>query len=330
MHHLFSKCASLLGSICGLLIFWPFITWADPLWQQTPSDLRRANPNNASPVSKKIPDMLLPALKAEEIGAIRRVKVQNMRPLLALTFDLCELATVTTGCDMNIIGYLHNEHIPATFFMGGKWMRTHAKRTKQIMTDPLFEIGNHAWTHGNCALLSEQGLRSQVLWTQAQYELLRKEVLATYQHAGQKAHDIPKVPTLFRPPYARATAANLKTLGQLGLKVVLWDIVGEMNPIKTKQQARSRALTIAKEVKPGSIILLHANLVPQGTALLVQELVPILRKAGFQFVTVSTLLQHGEAYKVMDGYFTHPKDNLGCDQKFGIDGTGARTRFTGD
>ena len=35
------------------------------------------------------------------------------------------------------------------------------------MTESQFEIANHAWSHGNFALLSPAGLRAQVLWTQA-------------------------------------------------------------------------------------------------------------------------------------------------------------------
>lgn len=61
---------------------------------------------------------------------------------MPLTFDLCELATLTTGFDADIVGWLQvvDQSIPATLFMGGKWMRTHAKRVKQIMRDPSLRL----------------------------------------------------------------------------------------------------------------------------------------------------------------------------------------------
>ena len=71
---------------------------------------------------------MLPPLPAADVGTIRRVAIADGSKVVALTFDLCELDTVTTGCDMEILSFLCAEHIPATLFMGGKWMRTHARR----------------------------------------------------------------------------------------------------------------------------------------------------------------------------------------------------------
>ncbi|MBQ3395938.1 MAG: hypothetical protein IJG55_06380, partial [Synergistaceae bacterium] len=73
----------------------------------------------------------------------------------------------------------------------------------------------------------------------------------------------------------------------------------------------------------------HANLVPKGTVNLLREVVNILENDGYIFVSVSELLRMGEPETVRDGYFTSPKDNYMLDKKFGIDGTGRRTRFTG-
>ena len=66
---------------------------------------------------------------------------------------------------------------PATLFMGGKWMRSHSERAMQLMADPLFEIGNHGWSHGNFGIMSEKAMLEQIRWTQAEYELLREEIL---------------------------------------------------------------------------------------------------------------------------------------------------------
>lgn len=260
------------------------------------------------------------------MGTIRRVILPQGVKTVALTFDLCELDTQTTGCDMEILAFLHREKIPATLFMGGKWMRTHAVRARQLMAEPLFEIGNHAWSHGNFALLSPEGIRAQIAWTQAQYELLREEVLREARAAGHALPPIPPVPTLFRLPYGRSSTPALKILAEAGLQVVQWDVVAEG---EGDNSSPLLAQDVAARVRPGSILLFHANLVPRHSALLLQNIVSELRRKGYSFVTVSTLLQAGQAERTMDGYFSVPGDNKKLDNLFGVDGTGRKIPFTG-
>ncbi len=263
---------------------------------------------------------MLTPLSPDE-GVIRRVSLPEGLKAIALTFDMCELDTTTTGCDMDVINFLRENSIPATLFMGGKWMRTHASRVKQIMTESnLFEIANHNWSHGNCALLSLEGLKAQILWTQAEYELLREE---------SGLDDVPESMTLFRLPYGRNSESALKIIAELGLRVIQWDVAAEAgdnsNPIRAKRSAK----LVAGMTKPGSILLFHANLVPKGTVNLLREVVSILESQDYIFLKVSDLLEMGEPETVQDGYFSRPKDNYALDRKFGIDGTGRRKPFTG-
>lgn len=288
-------------------------------WTQDNLDSRKALPNNSNPPERLKPVHELPPLEADE-GVIRRVKLSGDVKAVAITFDMCELDTVTTGCDMNVINFLREKRIPATLFMGGKWMRTHSRRVKQIMNDGLFEIGNHNWSHGNCALLSPDGLRSQILWTQAEYELLRED-------AGIDTGD--DVPLLFRLPYGRNSENALKIIAELGLRVIQWDVAAESGDNSNPNRARLNAKRVAKMTRPGSILLFHANLVPKGTVNLLREVVNELENDGYVFVNVSELLKVGEPETVRDGYFTTPKDNYALDKKFGIDGTGRKKRFTG-
>lgn len=300
-------------------------------WAADALDARKALPNNAAPAARRAPTVMLPPLPQEDVGVIRRVALADNAKVAALTFDLCELDTVTTGCDMDIINFLRQERIPATLFMGGKWMRTHARRVLQVMTDPQFEIGNHAWSHGNFALLSPAGRRAQVLWTQAQYELLREEAVRLAQAEGRPAPDTPPVPTLFRLPYGRCDDQALHALAGLGMQVVQWDVVAESGGDNTRPEyARHEARLVASRVRPGSILLFHANLVPKGSARLLRETVAELQRKGYTFVSVSTLLRMGKPQRTMDGYFTSPGDNKALDARFGVDGTGRRTPFTGD
>lgn len=304
-----------------LLILTALPSFANEGWESASFDLRKAFPNNSAPPERLKPLHELAPLTNNE-GVIRRVRLAEGVKAVALTFDMCELDTVTTGCDMAVINFLRERKIPATLFMGGKWMRTHSRRVKQIMSEGgIFEIGNHNWSHGNCALLSEEGLRAQVLWTQSEYELLREE-------AG--VNDIPEVPELFRLPYGRNNERSLKVLSELGMRVIQWDVAAEAGNNSDVKRARRSAVKVAKMTGPGSILLFHANLVPKGTVNLLSELVNILEGEGYEFVKVSELLKMGEAETVRDGYFSRPKDNYALDKKFGVDGTGRRVRFTGE
>ena len=300
-------------------------------WKPDAQDARKALPNNTAPPTQREPATMLAPLPAADVGTIRRVAIANGSKVVALTFDLCELDTVTTGCDMEILGFLRAEGIPATLFMGGKWMRTHARRVVQIMGEPQFEIANHAWSHGNFALLSPAGLRAQVLWTQAQYELLRQQAQSEARAQGRPEPAIAPVPTLFRLPYGRCNDQALQALANLGMQVVQWDVVAESGADNTKlEHARHEAHLVASQVRPGSILLFHANLVPKGSAQLLRETVAELRAKGYSFVTTSTLLGLGKPQRTMNGYFTSPGDNKSLDSQFGVDGTGRHTPFTGN
>lgn len=294
-------------------------SYAADSWTADSADKRRAFPNDSAPPERTSPLRTLAPISSDE-GVIRRVRLPEGVKAVALTFDMCELDTTTTGCDMDVINFLREKRIPATLFMGGKWMRTHSRRVKQIMTDSIFELGNHNWSHGNCALLSREGLEAQILWTQAEYELLREE-------AG--VSDAPESMTLFRLPYGRNSEAALRTIAGLGLRVVQWDVAAEAGDNSRPERARRNASRVAAMTKSGSILLFHANLVPKGTVNLLREVVRLLEGEGYEFVKVSELLSMGEAETVRDGYFSRPKDNYALDKKFGVDGTGRRTRFTG-
>ena len=106
----------------------------------------------------------------------------------------------------------------------------------------------------------------------------------------------------------------------MGLKVIQWDVVADHQSDSNASMASARR--VAKAVRPGSIILLHANLVPKQTAVLVQNVIKLLSEQGYRFVNVSELLAMGEPELADDGYFLTPGDNRRLDTSFGKDGTG--------
>jgi peptidoglycan/xylan/chitin deacetylase (PgdA/CDA1 family) len=275
-------------------------------------DLVPLPPKLTAPLSDLCPSR--PALA----GSVRRIIPIGNKKVIALTFDLCERADEVTGYDYEIVNYLRSHQVQATFFAGGKWMQSHPDKAMQLMADPLFEIGNHTWSHANLRVIGREEQRQQILLTQAQYRELRR-LLASWpcaRQAGMKEiAKIPAIPVCFRFPFGACNTEALQLLKRLNLIAVQWDVVTEDS---TKDQTAGRiARIVLKNVQPGSIIVCHANGRGHETAQALSLFVPELQKSGYTFVTVSELLTLGTAFAASGCYELAPGDNKRYDQLFG-------------
>jgi hypothetical protein len=77
---------------------------------------------NKNPPQRTIPGNIHAPLNSELQNSIRLVEPRNGIKVIALTFDLCEPATEKSGYDAEIVNYLRENSVKATFFAGGKWM----------------------------------------------------------------------------------------------------------------------------------------------------------------------------------------------------------------
>lgn len=297
--------------------------WTEAELAGSPADHRitkpYAEPPDLSPPARTTPLVRSKAVPPVQRGVIRRVRPASSEKVLALTFDLCERASNRTGYRTEIVNFLRAQGVSATFFAGGKWMRSHPEKNMQLMADPLFELGNHSWTHANLALMDETETRDQVLWTQAQYELLREELARRAETRGMAAEmaRVPASMAVFRLPYGRNAPATLDYLAGLGLPIIQWDVLGEGG----SGSAVEIATHAAGQVRPGSIVLMHANAVPKLTQDIVPLFVDELLRRGWRFVTVSEILDLGVAEAVSDGYFEKPGDNIQYDTGYPGKGT---------
>lgn len=241
-------------------------------------------------------------------GSIRRVDVPKGEKVIALTFDLCEQRGEIAGYDGRIFDYLREQGVKATFFAGGKWMISHRARTEQLMTDPLFEIGNHTETHANLRLLNEAAIRQQVLAPQKAYEDVRADLASKQCVAASPAdmQSIPAQPTLFRFPYGTCNTASLKAVNDAGMLAIQWDVAtGDPDP---HESAERIAAAMVNEAKPGSIIVNHANGRGWHTADALRIAIPKLKAKGYKFVTVSELMTMGKPVIKPECYDRKPGD----------------------
>ena len=193
-------------------------------------------------------------------------------------------------------------------------MRSHPEQTMLLMREERFEIGNHSWSHANFRLLGPAEAEDEVTGTQRQYGILREELEKRLNLEG--GAEKPPLPArsirVFRFPYGTCTNESLALLAELGLPAIQWDIVsGDAAPGRS---ARGITATVLSNVKPGSIIIFHANGKGRSTLEALRELVPKLRDRGFEFAAVSELLAAGTPAAVSECYELRPGDNLRYDR----------------
>ncbi len=226
---------------------------------------------------------------------IRRVNLPPGKKVVALTFDLCEQPHEITGYQGNTVDFLRTHKIKATFFAGGKWMLSHRERSHQLMSDPLFEIGNHTWEHRNLRILSGSTLVKEIERAQTAYEFLRETLAGRQCFApnGNVAHDnSDSYLSLFRFPFGACNDRSLEAVGEMGLRAIQWDVSsGDPWPgLKTEDMVRD----VLARTKPGSIILFHANGRGWNTPSALPTIVRVLEARGYTFAKVSELLELGE------------------------------------
>lgn len=242
-------------------------------------------------------------------GAIRSVRLPPGAPkLIALTLDLCEQPGEIAGYDGAIFDYLRAKGVKATLFVGGKWMRSHDQRMRQLMSDPLFEIANHAAAHRNLRLLSGQRLKEEIEAPQRAYEAVHEAFgrEQCVQSAPAVWRALPERMRLFRFPYGACDARSLDAVNDAGLLAIQWNVsTGDPWP---GQSATAIARAAIAGAKPGAILIAHANGRGYHTAAALPQFVPQLEAAGYRFVTVSELLAAGTPEIVPTCYNVKPGD----------------------
>lgn len=193
------------------------------------------------------------------------------RAAVALTFDACQTADRPAGYDAAIIDILTETETPATLFLGGLWMASHPTETRALAANPLFELGNHSWSHRDFAEISPEEMRVEILRTQ--------DIM--YALTGRQ-------PRLFRLPFGTYSDEALAAIAQHGLHTIQWDVVsGDPDP---NVSAEDMVRAVASQARNGSVVIMHMNGRGWHTAEALPRVIGGLAAKGYDFVTVSELL----------------------------------------
>ncbi len=191
---------------------------------------------------------------------------------MALTFDCCQTRK-PAGYDQRIVRFLREHTVPATFFLCGRWIEAHPQATRELTAVPFFELANHSYIHPHLPDETATRVRDEIVRTQ---DLLNATT-------GRRAR-------FFRPPYGEWDRRVAVEAAAAGMAVITWDVsTGDPDRHATVADLMGEF----RKVKPGSVVLMHANGRGWRTAQALPGMLAHLRKKGLRPVTVSNLVLAG-------------------------------------
>ena len=204
-----------------------------------------------------------------------KVKINTKEKLIALTFDACG-GIGGSGYNADLINYLRKQKIPATLFITGIWIDSNKKTFAQLASDTLFEIENHGFKHRLCSVngASVYGIKG----TKNPEEVV-DEMELNARKIGQLTGKRPK---FFRSATAYTDDVCVQIAAQLNLQIVSYSVLSGDAVANTPANIISE--NIMKQIKPGSIMIMHFNHPAWKEKDALQLVIPKLKEMGYRFV----------------------------------------------
>lgn len=193
-------------------------------------------------------------------------EIETEEKVVALTFDDGPHKKYTE----QILDLLDKYNVKATFFVIGE----NAEKNPELILRQFnegHEIANHTYTHP---------LRTTI--PKLEQELTKTNDII-YSITGN-------YPTLFRPVEGQYTDPMIQTVVKNGYKIVMWS--WHMDTQDWKNPGVNRIVkTVLKGTEPGNVILFHDGGGNRSqTVKALEEILPELQKQGYEFVTVTELI----------------------------------------
>lgn len=192
------------------------------------------------------------------------IKKQKNKKLVALTFDDGPEPDVTP----EILKTLKKYEAKATFFMLVNSAKAYPNVAKQVAEEG-HEVANHSFSHVNLSKVKRSRIEKEL-----------KESKKTLE----KITGAPV--TLFRPPYGEYNKAVLQVANDSQQKIIMWSVDPKDWYHRNKNETYKN---IMKFTNPGSIVLMHD--IHQETANALPKIIKDLKEKGYEFVTVSELIE---------------------------------------
>ncbi|MFC5590672.1 polysaccharide deacetylase family protein [Sporosarcina soli] len=198
-------------------------------------------------------------------------EIKTEDKVIALTFDDGPHSTYTP----QILDLLSLYDAKATFFVVGERAEKHPEIILREIEDG-HEIANHTYTHPFSSSIDQ----------------LKMELEKT----NKLIHSITGIyPALYRPVGGNYNEHTINTAVESGYKVVMWSWHQDTEDWK-RPGTKKIINKVLSGTTPGNIILFHdAGGDRSQTVEALKEIIPELKKQGYEFVTVSELLNRSEA-----------------------------------
>jgi peptidoglycan/xylan/chitin deacetylase (PgdA/CDA1 family) len=194
---------------------------------------------------------------------------------VALTFDAEHPSRphCPPGTAERILDVLDEGAVRATFFVQGRWARSQPDLARRIADDGHL-IGHHSQFHARMTLLSDDGIRADVVEGAADIvETTGRDPRPWFRCPFGAGHDDPRV---------------LAVLSELGYRNVHWHVeLDDWEPWRTADDVEREAVAGALGHGDGCVVLLHTWPAPTADAL--PGIVGRLSERGARFVTIEGL-----------------------------------------
>lgn len=199
--------------------------------------------------------------------------IPTTRNVVALTFDAGANADAVTS----ILATLQREHVPATFFLTGDFVRNFAAAARAIAAAG-YRIGDHTITHPYLTRLGDAAVRHEIVGGAQQITAVTGSSPAP----------------LFRFPYGDADARTIAIANQVGYVPVRWTV----DTLGWEGTAGHISATVVVNrvlaaLRPGEIVLMHVGSNPDDhttfDANALPQVISEIRARGYSFVTLDAL-----------------------------------------
>jgi polysaccharide deacetylase family sporulation protein PdaB len=190
---------------------------------------------------------------------------------IALTFDDGPDSDQTA----EILDLLKQYRAKATFFVIGAQVRLHPEIARREAEEG-HELANHSFHHRMLQRASAEKIKAEI--DEAEQTI--------FEASGIHSR-------LFRPPGGYYNETIVNTARDAGYTVIMWSWHQD-----TRDWARPGVKRIVDKVlnnaRPGDIVLFHDRVEGSQTIKALKEILPELRQRGYEFVTVSDLLNYSK------------------------------------
>ncbi len=183
---------------------------------------------------------------------------------------------------LRLLEVLAKHETRATFFLIGRYVRHRPDIALEILKAG-HSVGNHTFTHPLLIFKSDAEIRKELSEGHA---VLNDAV-------GERSN-------LFRPPFGGRRPAVLRIARELGLEPIMWNVTGYDWNAPSASVIEQK---VTKQIRGGDVILLHDGGHKQmgadrsQTVLATERLLTRYKAEGYEFVTVSEMMQKVDRQK---------------------------------